>query len=554
MFAPETGRGPRVGLAALLVCLLLAGCRGFLEAVLDLPEPTGTVVGPEGQGTVLVPAIEVDPTLRPPIEQTLDPDSALALLPRDGAGNVDWMEALREGVINPRSVLPGLPEIPQGFQPQFEVLFAGPDSTADAIFPHSPHVEWLACEQCHSPVQSTPVVPGYAMVTMTDVLQGELCGQCHGKVSFSPTGPIESCERCHPRLMPKREVFAPDAGADGPDGTGGTAATETDQGSEAPAGGRELYDTWCAMCHGDTGRGDGPLGRDLLPRPRDFTEAMYQVRTTASGELPTDPDLRRVIDEGIPGTAMPGWKNKLTVEERDSLTNFLKTLSNYFVGPPGDEIIANKPEAPPTAEDLVAGRAVFDEMQCFACHGDEGHGDGPSAATLTDDRGEPIKPANFTKGWNFNGGHRVEDIYMRLRTGMDGTPMPSLGDVLDAGMISETQLWQLAYYVRSLSIDRTPFGDVSIRMNRVTREASGEAGDSITFVTEDLPRALFPHWVHRIRFRCKVCHVGIFVPQAGANAVTMTDIIGGEFCGKCHNGSTAFAADITTCPRCHVDV
>ena len=43
---------------------------------------------------------------------------------------------------------------------------------------------------------------------------------------------------------------------------------------------------------------------------------------------------------------------------------------------------------------------------------------------------------------------------------------------------------------------------------------------------------VFPHWFHRIRFRCKVCHHELgFEMKAGSNRITMADIIDGKFCG-----------------------
>jgi c(7)-type cytochrome triheme protein len=70
-------------------------------------------------------------------------------------------------------------------------------------------------------------------------------------------------------------------------------------------------------------------------------------------------------------------------------------------------------------------------------------------------------------------------------------------------------------------------------------------------VAAEMPPALFPHWVHRIRFRCYVCHESIFTMKAGANDVSM-DVIGqGKFCGACHDGKTAFAVAFETCGRCH---
>lgn len=61
---------------------------------------------------------------------------------------------------------------------------------------------------------------------------------------------------------------------------------------------------------------------------------------------------------------------------------------------------------------------------------------------------------------------------------------------------------------------------------------------------------VFPHWFHRIRFRCKVCHSELgFKMRAGANVVQMNDIINGKLCGMCHNGRVAWSAD--RCDLCH---
>jgi c(7)-type cytochrome triheme protein len=68
---------------------------------------------------------------------------------------------------------------------------------------------------------------------------------------------------------------------------------------------------------------------------------------------------------------------------------------------------------------------------------------------------------------------------------------------------------------------------------------------------QDFPPATFPHWVHRIQFRCDVCHTRIFPMQAGASRITMDAILQGKLCGTCHNGTTAFPARFDTCYRCH---
>src|SRR6185503_4339467 len=76
--------------------------------------------------------------------------------------------------------------------------------------------------------------------------------------------------------------------------------------------GKAVYNKWCAQCHGSEGAGDGPAAHYMVPRPRDFTAALYQIRSTASGLLPTDDDIMHAIDEGLPGTTMPAWKEHLS--------------------------------------------------------------------------------------------------------------------------------------------------------------------------------------------------------------------------------------------------
>ncbi|MEJ2565960.1 MAG: cytochrome c3 family protein [Gammaproteobacteria bacterium] len=61
---------------------------------------------------------------------------------------------------------------------------------------------------------------------------------------------------------------------------------------------------------------------------------------------------------------------------------------------------------------------------------------------------------------------------------------------------------------------------------------------------------VFPHWFHRIRFRCKVCHADLgFKFKAGGNKITMAKIIDGKFCGACHNGQIAWS--VANCNMCH---
>lgn len=66
--------------------------------------------------------------------------------------------------------------------------------------------------------------------------------------------------------------------------------------------------------------------------------------------------------------------------------------------------------------------------------------------------------------------------------------------------------------------------------------------------TGQMPWVRFPHLAHTRWLDCSNCHPAIFIPQKGANNVSMDAIIAGNFCGRCHD-KVAFA--LWTCERCH---
>jgi len=67
---------------------------------------------------------------------------------------------------------------------------------------------------------------------------------------------------------------------------------------------------------------------------------------------------------------------------------------------------------------------------------------------------------------------------------------------------------------------------------------------------EGMRPVIFPHWFHRIRFRCKVCHNELgFKMRAGGNDITMGEITDGKYCGMCHNGEISWT--IENCDLCH---
>ncbi len=67
-----------------------------------------------------------------------------------------------------------------------------------------------------------------------------------------------------------------------------------------------------------------------------------------------------------------------------------------------------------------------------------------------------------------------------------------------------------------------------------------------------MSNVLFPHSIHTYWLSCDNCHPKIFIPQAGANPITMAEIFDGEWCGRCH-GKVAFKFfPIANCRRCHI--
>ena len=234
--------------------------------------------------------------------------------------------------------------------------------------------------------------------------------------------------------------------------------TAAAHGGTDAAEGRQVYERYCAGCHGVGGDGNGPAADMLLIKPRDFTRGTFKFRSTAAGTLPTDDDLLRTITRGLARTSMPEW-SLLPERERRALVAYLKT----FV-PDWDErgagpvvTIPPVPASLGTAESVARGREVYGLLECGTCHGETGVGDGPSARTLPADTwGNPQKPFNFTKGRLKSGG-APQDVYRTFMTGLNGTAMPSYGDIFDAPdgeSIKDGDAWHLVSFVLSLRKER----------------------------------------------------------------------------------------------------
>ena len=212
--------------------------------------------------------------------------------------------------------------------------------------------------------------------------------------------------------------------------------------------GKALYQRYCIFCHGEYGDGTGESAPYLDPKPRDFTKAVFKCRSTPSGSLPLDSDLYDTISRGVHASGMPSWKPLLR-QERADLVAYIKTFSSAFQEEKPAEPVAIPPEPPSSPESIKRGGELFQSLNCWSCHGKDGRGHGPSAASLTDSKGYPITPFDFTSGARFKCGDSDPEMFRDLVTGLDGTPMPSF-----ANAMTPDQRWDVVHYIRSLHVSR----------------------------------------------------------------------------------------------------
>ncbi|TMA34947.1 MAG: c-type cytochrome [Deltaproteobacteria bacterium] len=209
-----------------------------------------------------------------------------------------------------------------------------------------------------------------------------------------------------------------------------------------------VYNHACAWCHGKDGRGDGPaafsINKYLSPRPRDFTRGQFKLRSTPSGQLPTDDDLLRTLERGIPGY-MPSFAGLTAGERRLAVTAVKRFFPGFATAPPAPFFAVR---IPPPVDDAAVnrGREAYAAAGCAACHGERGRGDGPSAPALRDADGLPILAADLRYPARFKGGAEPPDLYRTLMSGFDGTPMPSYASAFD----DPRTPWDLVAYIRSL--------------------------------------------------------------------------------------------------------
>jgi cytochrome c oxidase cbb3-type subunit 2 len=161
---------------------------------------------------------------------------------------------------------------------------------------------------------------------------------------------------------------------------------------------------------------------------------------------------------------MPTW-HELPDKERLAVVTFVKTFSSRWKDERPEPATTFKDPPRASAELVERGKDLYRAARCSQCHGEDGKGDGESAAELTDDLKFPIRPADFTRS-QFKGGSTVRDIFRTMTLGLDGSPMPSFADSM-----SEEERWAISYYVLSLSAWRDPLTGELLNLPAAARAA-----------------------------------------------------------------------------------
>ncbi len=259
--------------------------------------------------------------------------------------------------------------------------------------------------------------------------------------------------------------------------------------------GHELFVTYCAACHGVEGDGKGPASVGLRPPPRNFTQGQFKFAAVASGQLPNDEDLLRIVQKGLHGSAMLPWND---VPERDILdiVQYIKTLSPKWADKtPGEPIV---PGPDPwgdarKAEAITRGMKVYHGLaQCLSCHPAYESKETIDAASMElskreatlrpdpyhsemkdSDYGTKLMPPDFTRD-HVRSGEALTDIYRTIASGIGGTAMPTW-----KGALPDDDIWAMAYYVKSL-IALKGTREADDRRDRLVAALAPSHGDGAT--------------------------------------------------------------------------
>ena len=239
-----------------------------------------------------------------------------------------------------------------------------------------------------------------------------------------------------------------------------------------------LYTKYCVQCHGVNGDGQGAVAEHLNPKPRDYTLGVFKFTSTPYGNKPRRSDLVHTVKRGVTGTSMPSF-DRFSEEQLDAVVEYVlaltfrgeleRQLAGYAyedeelpdkegLQETVDEILAAWEDSsskivmpvtvmpPMTDESIRIGHEIFLGKACNKCHGKFGRGGSIGNVEIGKDAwGNEGSAADLSSGM-FRGGDRPIDIYRRISSGINGTPMPSFKKTFQE---NPDDIWHLVHFIKA---------------------------------------------------------------------------------------------------------
>lgn len=216
------------------------------------------------------------------------------------------------------------------------------------------------------------------------------------------------------------------------------------QAADAP----ELYHQYCSVCHGDHGDGRSRARQGLSTPPRDFT-------APGMSEALTRDYMVNVVLNGKPGTAMVGWKTRLSKTQAEGVVDYIRqnfmhgrggTVKDPHAahGTPGQSAPAVAPQVvaqkAPLAGRAAKGAPLYN-ANCSTCHGLTGEGNGPRAYFIFP------KPRNFTAD-DARARFNPDSLFFAVKHGVQGREMPAWGTVFNDQQIADVSQYVYESFIR----------------------------------------------------------------------------------------------------------
>lgn len=272
--------------------------------------------------------------------------------------------------------------------------------------------------------------------------------------------------------------------------------------------GYDLYVEYCTQCHGVNGDGNGPVAEYLNPKPRNYKYGIFKFTSTPYGSKPRKSDLILTLKRGVTGTSMPAF-DRLSKEQLSAVADYvialslrgeleralamiayddlelpdeegMKELIAEKLGPwhaAANQLVMPVTEMPQMTEASVkAGHEVFLKYACNKCHGTYGRGGSMGNVEVgVDAWGNKGAAADLSSGM-FRGGGRPIDIYRRIYSGINGTPMPAFKQQFKD---NPEVIWQLVHFVKATGERRRdgkpPLSEADLPTSNATAETQPAA-------------------------------------------------------------------------------